>query len=66
MIWLGRTEIVLTKFHRDFVASFLIQKTLNDSGVMGIWEAVDQAIQAFVGKSDNLTPVGFDKFFADQ
>ncbi len=65
MIWLGRTELVLTRFHREFVASWLIHKTLVDGGIMGDWEGFDRAIQVFVGESDNLTPTGLGSFLAD-
>jgi len=65
MIWLGRTEMVLTKFHREFVASYVMLRTL-DTEAMELWEGFDQAIQVFVGKSDNLTFEGLEKFIADQ
>lgn len=66
MIWLGRTEMVLTRYHREFVASALMRRTIEESGSLETWVAVDQALQIFVGKSDNLTPVGFGTFLTEQ
>lgn len=66
MIWMGRTEIVLTKFHREFLVSEIMRRTLVDANVMGKWAGVDEVIQTFVGKSDNLTPAQFVTFMEQQ
>jgi len=62
MIWLGRTEIVLTRFHREFLVSEIMRRTIVESQSLESWESFDKAIQVFVGKSDNLTPTQLDQF----
>jgi hypothetical protein len=66
MIWLGRTEMALTRFARDFDAAYLMLATLDAASQHGAWTSMDRAIQAFVGQSDNLNMEGFTRFLADQ
>ncbi len=66
MIWLGRTEIALTRFHRDFLAARLVLQTVRDAQALPKWSAIDRTIQVFVGRSDNLTMEGFLRFVEDQ
>lgn len=66
MIWLGRTEIALTRFQRELVASVMLLDSLEAAQKLDAWKAFDKAIQVFVGKSDNLTMEGLAKFLADQ
>ena len=66
MIWLGRTELALTRFQRELVVSVLLQQAVEDADLMDEWLGFDQAIQVFVGKSDNLTLEGFTTFLVDQ
>ena len=55
MIWLGRTEMLPTRFQRDLLAAYWLTEATVDAGQMGTWNAIDGVIQVFVGKSDNLT-----------
>ncbi|MBL6975794.1 MAG: DUF3160 domain-containing protein [Deltaproteobacteria bacterium] len=66
MIWLGRTELALTRHHRDFVVSWLLLHATDQAKKMDRLESMDQTIRVFVGKSDNLTLPGFAQFLADQ
>ncbi|NOZ02308.1 MAG: DUF3160 domain-containing protein, partial [Deltaproteobacteria bacterium] len=66
MIWLGRTEIALTRHHREFIVSWLLLNIMQNAAKMGQWKAFDKTIQVFVGKSDNLTMDGFAQFMEDQ
>lgn len=66
MIWMGRTEIVLTRYHREFLVSEIMRRSLEQSQGMTAWSGVDQVIQAFVGKSDNMTPVQLGSFMQQQ
>lgn len=59
MIWLGRTPMNLTMYDRDLLASVTLLKALQAGDRMDRWRMLDQAIQVFVGKSDNLTPPQF-------
>jgi len=66
MIWLGRTELALTRFSRELLVSVLLRDTLTAAGQVPVWQAFDEAIQVFVGKSDNLTLPQFDGFLAEK
>jgi hypothetical protein len=66
MIWLGRTELALTRFPRELLVSVLLRDTLDKTGQVPTWQAFDQAIQVFVGKSDNLTLDQFNGFLAEK
>ena len=66
MIWLGRTELALTRHHRDFLVSWLLLHSVRDAMKFDRWKDFDRTIQVFVGKSDNLTMEGFFQFLEDQ
>lgn len=66
MIWLGRTELALTRHHRDFKVSWLLVDSVLQAKKMGRLQSMDETIQVFVGKSDNLTMDGFAQFLTDQ
>ena len=66
MIWLGRTELALTRYHRELVVSALMAETLEVASQVDEWTAFDETIQVFVGKSDNLTMTQFKDFLAEQ
>jgi hypothetical protein len=55
MIWLGRTEMLPTRFQRDLLAVCWLTQATVDAGQMPTWQGVDRVIQVFVGASDNLT-----------
>lgn len=55
MIWLGRTEMLPTRYQRDLLASYWLTRATVDAGQLDTWKAIDRVIQVFVGKSDNLT-----------
>jgi len=61
MIWLGRTPMNLTQYDRDLLASLVLLKSVQSGDVMDDWLRLDQAIQVFVGKSDNMTPPQFEE-----
>ncbi|MBM4395862.1 MAG: DUF3160 domain-containing protein [Deltaproteobacteria bacterium] len=66
MIWLGRTQLMPTRFQRELVASGLLLQSLEAGGAYEGWKQFDAAIRAFVGKSDNLTFEGLEEFLDDQ
>jgi len=66
MIWLGRTELALTRHHRDFVVSWLLVNSVLQAKKMGRLMEMDETIRVFVGKSDNLTMEGFAQFLIDE
>jgi hypothetical protein len=55
MIWLGRTEMLPTRFQRDLLAAYWLTAATVDAGQWDTWKAIDGVIQVFVGASDNLT-----------
>ncbi len=66
MIWLGRTELAVTRYQRELLAAYLMYDGVKSTGGLATWHAFDHAIQVFVGKSDNLTMDGLAKFLGDQ
>lgn len=70
MMWLGRTELRMIetqpdgtqKFYRRQVEGALALTKLLD---LTRWGRIDNAVRAFVGESDNMTPTQFDSLFED-
>jgi hypothetical protein len=62
MIWLGRTDIMLTRFHRELVVTAELNRHLAAGNTFENWKAVEQVVAVFVGASDNLTPEGWQAF----
>lgn len=64
MIWLGRTDLrIVAKqrfVRRQFEVSLLLA-TLLDQERRGLWQKVDGTLRAFVGESDNMTVLDFEK-----
>jgi len=67
MIWLGRTELMLTKpktqgdpvpsdedIQRQIIDSFLIWEAVKKSGAIALWQEIDGIIRFLVGESDNV------------
>jgi hypothetical protein len=67
MIWLGRTELMLTKpkipggveptdadIQRQTIASFLLLEAAQSSDVVTLWQEIDGIIRFLVGESDNV------------
>lgn len=67
MIWLGRTELMLTKpkipggvepteadIQRQTIVSFLLLEAAQNSGAVAIWQEIDGIIRFLVGESDNV------------
>ncbi len=66
MIWLGRTDIMLTRFQRELVVTAELNRHLAAESTFANWQAVEQVIAVFVGVSDNLTPAGWQEFLAQE
>ncbi len=71
MMWLGRTDLRLlsqdnagkVRFdRRQFAAAALMAKLVGP--VQAEWTRLDQALRAFVGESDNMTPTDFTSLMA--
>jgi hypothetical protein len=67
MIWLGRTELMLTKpkipggveptdadILRQTIVSFLLLEAAQSSGAVALWQEIDGIIGFLVGESDNV------------
>lgn len=67
MIWLGRTELMLTKpkipggveptdadIQRQTIVSFLLLEAAQNSGAVTLWQEIDGIIRFLVGESDNV------------
>jgi Protein of unknown function (DUF3160) len=67
MIWLGRTELMLTKpkipggvvptdadIQRQTIVSFLLLEAAQSSGAITLWQEIDGIIRFLVGESDNV------------
>jgi len=68
MIWLGRTELLLTKpkvpggrvpsdadIRRQTIAAFLLLESTKNNDALKIWQEIDGIIRFLVGESDNVT-----------
>lgn len=66
MIWLGRTDIMLTRFHRELLVAAALNQHLHQGTAFEDWSILEQVIAVFVGESDNLTPVGWQAFLAQE
>ncbi len=68
MIWLGRTELMLTKpkapgslpptdedIQRQIIVSHLLLEAIDSSGALTLWEEMEGIIRFLVGESDNVT-----------
>jgi hypothetical protein len=67
MIWLGRTELMLSKpkipggvvptdadIQRQTIVSFLLWEAAQSSGAITLWQEIDGIIRFLVGESDNV------------
>lgn len=67
MIWLGRTELMLTKpkvpggsapsdadIQRQTIAAFLVLELAQQNGALALWQEIDGVIRFLVGESDNV------------
>ncbi|MGH7601367.1 MAG: DUF3160 domain-containing protein, partial [bacterium] len=67
MIWLGRTELMLSKpkipggvvptdadIQRQTIVSFLLLEAAQSSGGVALWQEIDGIIRFLVGESDNV------------
>lgn len=72
MMWLGRTDFMLTSpmegdkelfpvkdIRRMSIDAILLSEVLNESGSMSELASIDSLLSFFIGESDNLTPVEF-------
>ncbi|MGH7490785.1 MAG: DUF3160 domain-containing protein [bacterium] len=68
MIWLGRTELMLTKpkpegedspteadIQRQIIVSNLLLETIANSDAFALWQEMESIIRFLVGESDNVT-----------
>ena len=68
MIWLGRTELMLTKpkaqgdpvpteedIQRQITDAFLLLESIKSGNTLSIWQEIDNVIKSLVGESDNVT-----------
>ncbi len=68
MIWLGRTELLLTKpkvpggsapsdadIRRQTITAFLLLESTRNNDALQIWREIDGIIRFLVGESDNVT-----------
>ncbi len=67
MIWLGRTDLRLIEKQRFLRRQFdvaLLLALLLDSTRQQSWKQIDQVLAGFVGESDNMTVLDFDRLRA--
>jgi hypothetical protein len=67
MIWLGRTDLRLIEEQRFVRRQFdvaLLLAVLLDSSRQQSWKQIDQVLAGFVGESDNMTVLDFDRLRA--
>ncbi len=62
MMWLGRTDIMLTRFHRELIVTAELNRHLTEGGALEDWTILEEVIAVFVGESDNMTPVAWQSF----
>jgi hypothetical protein len=68
MIWLGRTELMLTKpktqggdsptdqdIQRQIIVSHLLLEAIRSSDALALWQEMESIIRFLVGESDNVT-----------
>jgi hypothetical protein len=67
MIWLGRTDLRIIEkqrfFRRQFQVALLLTQLL-DSARLQQWKQIDDTLADFVGESDNMTVLDFDRLRA--
>jgi hypothetical protein len=67
MIWLGRTDLRLIEKQRFLRRQFdvaLLLALLLDSSRQQSWKQIDQVLAGFVGESDNMTVLDFERLRA--
>ncbi len=74
MMWMGRIDFPLlhtnsetgkTELIRRSVQGALALRGLMDQPAMARWQAIDQALRAFVGEPDSMSPPDVDRLKAD-
>lgn len=58
LMWIQRTRFDFTKHPRQAAGAFLLTRLLADTGATAEWNVLNGVIEAFVGASDSLNPVG--------
>jgi hypothetical protein len=64
MIWLGRTDLRLIEDQRFIRRQFdvaLLLSLLLDASRQQVWKQIDQVLAGFVGESDNMTVLDFER-----